>query len=115
MLADPSYQSAAHQRYTYLARGRYAEQLEAWLEYFRREQLLILRSEDLFSEPAKTVGSVLDFLGLPRLEADHYPVHNAERYEPMNPATRERLSAYYEEPNRRLKDLFGIEFDAPRR
>ncbi len=30
LLDDPSYRSFAHQHHSYLARGRYAEQLAAW-------------------------------------------------------------------------------------
>ena len=31
--------SAEHQRFSYLARGRYAEQLERWLAFYPRERL----------------------------------------------------------------------------
>src|SRR5262249_28187228 len=46
-MRDPSYFSHAWWNYTYLARGRYAEQLERWLTVFPRERLLIVPSEDL--------------------------------------------------------------------
>ena len=36
----------------YLARSRYADQLEWWLDAFPADQLLVLRSEDLFADPA---------------------------------------------------------------
>src|SRR5439155_17110919 len=48
--ADPGYFSHAWWNYTYRARGRYAEQVERWLAAFRREQLLILPSEELLLE-----------------------------------------------------------------
>ena len=41
LLADPRYFSREWWSHTYKARGRYAEQLERWLEVFPHEQLLI--------------------------------------------------------------------------
>ena len=49
----------------YLARSRYADQLEWWFDAFPREQLLVLRSEDLFADPAATLERTCAFLGLP--------------------------------------------------
>ena len=63
ILADPRYASVAHRRFSYRTRGLYAEQLERWYERFPREQLLVVRSEDLFAEPG---GDPPDRLCLPR-------------------------------------------------
>ena len=54
-LGDTSYFSHAWWDYTYLARGRYAEQLERWLAVFPREQLLVLASERLRADPASSL------------------------------------------------------------
>ena len=43
-------------RYSYRARGFYADQLERWRAVFPPEQMLLLRSEDLFGDPAATLG-----------------------------------------------------------
>ena len=51
MQADGAYNSRAHRWYSYKARGRYLEQLQAVQTWFSPEQLLILRSEDLFEKP----------------------------------------------------------------
>jgi hypothetical protein len=55
---------SAHQQVGYLDRGRYAAQLERWLSHFDSEQLLILRHEDLWSDPATTLARVQRHLGL---------------------------------------------------
>ena len=60
MLADPAYFSHAWWNYTYLARGRYAEQLERWLEVFPEEQLLVIPTEDLTQRPGETYARVLE-------------------------------------------------------
>jgi hypothetical protein len=107
MLADPAYFSHAWWNYTYRARGRYAAQLERWLELFPREQLLVVPSEDLLGEPEKTHALVLEFLGAPAHRLETYPRVFERQYEPMGPKTRKQLTAEFAEPNRRLYELVG--------
>ncbi len=107
MLADPAYFSHAWWNYTYLARGRYAEQLERWLEVFPQEQLLILTTEDLAERPAETYARVLTHVGAPAHDLGEYPRMYARDYAEMRPETRARLSDEFAEPNRRLYELLG--------
>lgn len=51
-------------RHSYLARGDYARQLDALYRHFPREQVLLLRNDDLARAPAAVLASVWDFLGL---------------------------------------------------
>jgi hypothetical protein len=104
---DPRYFSHAWWNYTYKARGRYAEQLERWLDVFPREGLLVLPSEELLAEPERAHGRVLEFLGVGPHRLGSYPRVFERRYEGMTPATRERLAAEFVEPNRRLYELLG--------
>lgn len=46
----------------------YAQQIEEYLKYFPREQLLLLRQEKLDRDPSSVLETVLRFLGLPLLE-----------------------------------------------
>lgn len=64
MLSDPSYPGHARDWFAYRSRGDYLPQLRAWLTHFPREQLLVLRSEDLYAEPQRVYDEVCDFLGL---------------------------------------------------
>src|SRR4030095_1235607 len=50
-MRDPRYFSHAWWNFTYQERGRYAEQLERWLELFPHEQLLVIPSDDLLPRP----------------------------------------------------------------
>jgi hypothetical protein len=106
-MRDPSYFSHAWWNYTYLARGRYAEQLERWLAVFPRERLLVVPSEDLLDRPADTYVRVLEFIGAPPHELDAFPKIFEREYAPMEPATRQRLAGRFAEPNRRLYELLG--------
>jgi hypothetical protein len=107
LVSEPSYFSKEWWSHTYKARGRYAEQLERWLAVFPREQLLVVPSDDLSDDPAGTHARVLEFLGAPPHRLDAYPRVYERQYEAMDPATRERLAAEFEEPNRRLYKLLG--------
>ena len=109
ILADPRYASVAHRRFSYRTRGLYAEQLERWYERFPREQLLVVRSEDLFAEPEATLQTVFAFLGLERWSAAQYPALNQRPYSGMSDEARASLAAAYAEPNRRLGTLLGRE------
>jgi len=98
-------------RFSYATRGHYAEQLERWLTLFPREQLLVLRSEDLFAAPAAALLRVWAFLGLEPHALPRYPRRNAGRYEERpDPDTRARLLAYFRPHNRRLAALLGEDF-----
>ena len=57
----------SHQEHSYLARSRYEQQLPRLEALFAAEQLLVLRSEDLFAQPEQVWGQVLTFLGLEAL------------------------------------------------
>jgi Sulfotransferase domain len=111
MLADPGYFSHAWWNHTYLARGRYAEQLEWWLSAFSRDQLLVVASEDLSERPGETYAEVLRFLGLPEHALGAYPRLNTREYGVMAPSTRTELAGHFAEPNRRLSALLGRDFD----
>ena len=110
MLAEPLYHSFEHQHHSYLARGRYAEQLERWLARFDERQLLVLSSERFFAEPEQTFARVLEFLELPAFTPDGYERHNGYDYRTMGEGVRGRLVDHFREPNRRLYELVGDDF-----
>ncbi|TML44735.1 MAG: sulfotransferase domain-containing protein [Actinobacteria bacterium] len=104
---EPGYFSHAWWDYTYLARGRYAEQLERWLAVFPREQLLVVGSDELAADPRQTYAGALEFLGAPAHELGSYPRVYEQSYAAMRPDTRRRLAERFAEPNRRLYELLG--------
>jgi len=104
---EPGYFSHAWWNHTYLARGRYAEQLERWLAHFPRRQLLVLSNEELAEQPADTYRRVLEFLGASPHRLPAYPRVYERDYPEMRAETRAKLAASYAEPNRRLYALLG--------
>lgn len=113
MELEPGYVSAAHQRFSYVSRGRYAEQLERWLELFPREQLLVASAEQLYADPDPVIRSVHRFLGLEERAVLDTRAFNASRVPSANRPSLVDLVEYYRPHNRRLFDLLGTEFDWP--
>lgn len=110
MRRDPHYRSGLHQHRAYLARGCYAEQLEGWARWYLRDRILVLRSEDLFSDPIAVYTRVLEFLGLVPFELPRYDVYNSHGYRSrMSPRMRDFLEAYYAPHNERLREWTGGE------
>jgi hypothetical protein len=106
------YHSFAHEKYSYLARGRYAEQIEVWQQHFDSSQLLILESGELFSETAAVFDRVLEFLDLPAWRPERFGNRFPGRYQdPMSESTRHRLTDYFAPHNERLYYLLGKRFE----
>jgi hypothetical protein len=113
MRRDPAYYSNAHHRHGYLARGIYADQLTRWLDVFPREQMLILKSEELYSQPHKLVRETLRFLKPEwpdEWTAGEYKRHNETSSEPLRPELRSRLAEFFRPHNQRLCQLLGRDF-----
>ncbi len=103
--------SREHQLHSYLARGRYAEQLERWMALYPREQLRVIRFETLVREPLATLNTTLEFLGLPALQSAQLEPRNTRKYPPMKPETVTSLRKYFATHNVRLEQLLGLELD----
>ena len=114
MVQDESYDSYNLQMYSYLARGVYVDQLKRWLDYFPREQFLILQSEDFFRDPADNFVKTIKFLGLPEYTLSSYKKFNAGHYSSMDKSMekslREYLKNYFRPHNKDLFELLGSDF-----
>jgi hypothetical protein len=110
LLADPTYLSPAHKHASYLARGDYAPQLERWFASFPREQILILRSEDLYQRTAETFACVTEFLGLPAATDVQFAAHNQSTGPKLEAAIHDRLSQHFAPRNERLARV--LDWDA---
>ncbi len=91
----------------YVWLGMYARFLEDWLTVFPREQLLILPSDELYSDPAATLAKVHAHLGLPDHREAAYPVHLQGRYEKNRSPLQDRLARFFAPHNQRLEELLG--------
>lgn len=82
---DPAFFCRDLLRFSYAARGRYADQLERWFAVSDPSRFLVLRSEDLFEDPAAVLADVTTFLGVRPWRPKTF--HNFSR-EPVDPGDR---------------------------
>jgi len=109
-LRSEDYDDLSHRRYSYLSRGIYIDQLRSWRELFPEEQLLVLRSEDLFGNPSSVMDQTLDFLDLRVMDHKYYSKDNKGSYLEMDPSTKRYLVDYFRPHNERLYNYLGRDF-----
>jgi hypothetical protein len=110
-----TFEEAIEQQHSsYMSRGIYVDQLLRWFEFFGKEQMLILKSEDFFERPVETLKVVLTFLDLPDWQPEASELqqrrHTGTYRQKMDPSTRRRLEAYFEPYNQRLYECLDVDF-----
>lgn len=108
--SDETYYSFNHQNFSYLSRGIYHEQLLRWFNFFCKENILILQSENFYSNTSNVVNKVFEFLSLPSVNLKLDKVYNNLRYKSMKPTTREYLIDYFKPYNEKLYKLLDVDF-----
>ena len=111
MIKDPGFVANYYKRYSYLARGVYADQLERWFEHYDRKQFLILATDDLRKNPQQILDQVFNFLEVPPFQIGDVRDKNTGSYEKMNESTRKFLVEYFKPHNDRLYKLLQRSFD----
>jgi Sulfotransferase domain len=103
--------AAKARMFAYTSNSLYAAQLDRWLTFFAREQLLVLCAEELYATPTTVLNQVFRFLGL-REDVQIQPRHlNARRYEEdMEPDLRARLNNYFAPSVGELERSLGRSF-----
>ena len=95
----------------YLSRGRYVEFIKKWLEFFPREQLLIVKSEDFYGDTALVMKKILEFLGLPEYYLPEYANSNPGIYSSVSESMRCWINDYFLPYNQQLEEFLGMNFD----
>ncbi len=100
---------------SFVRRGLYAKQIERYLEYFKREQIMILDSRELLNSTIVTLDRVGDHLGLRRcswsLERAKGDPPKGIYEEKISRKAHSYLSDFYRPHNERLFRLLGRDFD----
>lgn len=76
LVRHEGYDSPLHRRYSYRARGEYAQQVLKWLRYFPSDHLHVAWSDDLYRDPAGTLSALFAFLGLDQWIQKDYANHS---------------------------------------
>ena len=111
---DASYEGYRYRHFSYLHRGHYAEQLAHFHTLFAPENVLVLRSEQMFAHPNETLATAWRFLGVEPVRLDHLVPLNATTSRPdTDDATLRRLRDYYRPRNEALYALAGVNWRWP--
>ncbi len=90
----------------------YYYRLQPWFDLFSREQILIIKSEDLYQKTSVIMTEIYQFLGLPIHHSNEYLIWNYGTYVPIDdPDLRETLAAYFQPYNQKLEEFLGRKFD----
>jgi hypothetical protein len=111
ILNDERYYSRAHEHFSYISQGLYADALARWLQHYPREQVYVMASESFMREPQLTYDGVLRFLGLPPFRLPDTTPLNGGPSATMAERTRRELAERVAPHNRRLEELLGMRFD----
>lgn len=91
-------------------RSMYMAQISRFLEWFPRNQLLILIAERFFHAPADTLDCVSDFLGIGPFPQQLSAWKRKMEYPaPLDPETACEMHAFFQPFNRQLIDFLGEE------
>ena len=88
----------------------YIYKIKPWIELLGREQFLILKSEEFYSNPPKVMNDVFQFLDLPDYPLNNYPKVNEGSYQPVDPQLRNTIAEYFAPYNRQLEEYLGMGF-----
>jgi hypothetical protein len=107
LATDPAATSFAHQHHTYVARGRYVEQVQRWWAVLPPERLLLVRAEDLHRDPGPTFDAMCRHLGIEAWRPARWSTYNASKPAGMAPETEASLRATFRPWDARLAEATG--------
>ena len=104
ILADPTYESFHHRHHAYLARSRYSEQVERFIDALGPDRVYVVDADAFFIDPDAEFDRLRAWLGLPEWKPQKVEQWNARPRSPMDPALRERLERHFEPYDARLAE-----------
>ncbi|MCI5177843.1 MAG: hypothetical protein D3911_00700 [Candidatus Electrothrix sp. AW3_4] len=112
MVDDISYTSKEHQSFSYKQRGVYIEQLRRYWKFFPEQQILILESSKLFTDPHAVLRQVFQFLGINQgFTVKDVTVQNANpKKKAVAPEVYAYLNEFFSPHNALLTDALGRNF-----
>ncbi len=111
IIDDERYPDFEYAWHCYLTRSIYVDQLRWWHACFDPDQLLVIQSEQLSSDPAGVVGTVQNFLGLDEWTLDEFERQNTNVYPDVDRGLRRDLVEFFSPHNERLFEYLGQRFD----
>ncbi len=112
LIERKDFSNEAFIRYSYKMRGRYYEQLRRYLDYFSMENILLIGSEDFFSDPSPTLRRIFRFVGVDEevVIPDIEPRNVASNRTEVGDEVYDYLRRYFMPHNRRLYEFCGVNY-----
>lgn len=102
------------QKHSYVSRSMYVEQLDRYEKLFKKDQILVLKSEQLFEETEETWKIITSFLNIKNIElTGEIPHENrgGENAKSIDNTLRRTLQKTFAETNKLIKRRYGIEWE----
>lgn len=112
MEKDEYYLPTDHRYYSYKQRGIYVDQLKQYYEFFDKDNILVINSERLFSNPQNVLYDISIFLGIdPILDGIKLSHRNVGiRKNTIPEEVKHYLNDYFLPHNKRLYELIGQDY-----
>lgn len=111
MEQNENYYGRKYYWYSHVEAGMYIKYLKRWVEMFPKNQILIVKSEDLFENTSITYNKVLQFLGLSNHELSGYKKFKERQYtEKLDPDLKKKLLEFYKPHNEELYKFLEKDF-----
>ena len=110
MLNDKSYFSFKFNSNGYLSKGLYINYIKKWFEFYPKNQILVIKAEDFFSDPEKITNETLEFLGMRPLKLKKYEIMRKGLESQLKPETRQKLVEYFKPYNQHLYKFLERDF-----
>lgn len=111
IISNPGYFSYNHRNFSYLNRGLYLKQIQAWHKFFPKEQVLILCSENFRAETQYYLDQVFNFLNVSTYQITVSKKYHVGNYtDKISPEMRNKLKDYFHPHNQALYEYLGQDF-----
>lgn len=107
LIDDPTATSHSHRHHAYVGRGRYAGQVQRYVDLLGPDRVHVIEAERFFEDPGAEFAALQEWLGLPRWDPAEVPTWNARPRQRMDPVTADRLRAAFADSDRHLAALLG--------
>ncbi|MEP7014856.1 MAG: hypothetical protein ABI925_05405, partial [Verrucomicrobiota bacterium] len=95
-------------RYSYVDRGLYAGPMERVFQFFPREQIMVIKSEEFRDQNSETLDSIFKFLGVSAIALPRNKDRNVVPYErAITAEERERLRPVFSSDIEKLEQMLG--------
>ncbi len=114
MTIDPMTRATSFRRFSYQARGDYAEQLKRWFAVYPRDRFLILESEEFFEDPDRVLQRILDFVGAPRFSPPEFRNYSylkpgVEGHDAVPANLKDTVEQRFAGSNRALREMIDVD------